>query len=107
MRLLVRLRHDADIRELPELAGMGEPLLRPRLAKDLESLEEALAALAVGNIEPLVVTGQAATTDTELESALAEMIDRRDVFGESQGMAQGQHLDGDADLHLPRGHRER
>jgi hypothetical protein len=58
-------------------------------------------------VEPLVVTGQAAATDAELEPSLAEMVDRRHVFGQPQGMAQGQNLDGDADLHLPRGHGER
>src|SRR5260370_13782815 len=60
MRPLMRLGHDADVVELEVLALVGEALLRPRRLQDLERLEEPLTALAVGNVEALVVTGEPA-----------------------------------------------
>jgi hypothetical protein len=35
------------------------------------------------------------------------MVDRRDVLGQTQGMAQGQDLDGDADPDAPGTGRQR
>ena len=67
---------------------MREPLLRPRLAENLERLDEAVAALAVGNVEALVVARQPAPADAELEAPLGDVIHGRDVLGQSQGVAE-------------------
>jgi hypothetical protein len=44
------------------------------------------------------VTGQAAPSDAELETASRQVIDRGHVFREPERMAEREHLHGDADL---------
>jgi alkanesulfonate monooxygenase SsuD/methylene tetrahydromethanopterin reductase-like flavin-dependent oxidoreductase (luciferase family) len=53
------------------------------------------------------LTGQPAAAHAEIEPTLGELIDRRRVLGQPERVAQRQHLYGGADLHPPRGHRER
>src|SRR5881296_3642223 len=60
MRLLEGLWHHAHVAEVEVLSRVGEAVLRPGLDQDLEGLEKALATLAVGNVETLVVPRQAA-----------------------------------------------
>src|SRR5262245_35902213 len=107
MGLLVRLRHDADIAELEVRPVVREALLRPRLSEDVERLEKTGTALAVLDIEPLVVTREPAAADAELKPPLREMVDGRDVLGETQGMTERQNLNRDADLDPARAGGER
>jgi hypothetical protein len=86
---------------------MRKPVLRPGFGKDVQGLEKAVAALAVRDVEALVVSGQAAPAHAEFKSSLGEMVDRRDVLGQTQGMAQGQDMDGDADPDAPGTGRQR
>jgi hypothetical protein len=51
-------------------------------------------ALGVGHPVDVVRPHDAAAPDAELEAALADVIDRRDLFGDAQGMVQGQDLHG-------------
>src|SRR5262245_33855810 len=107
MGLLVRLRHDADIAELEVRPVVREALLRPRLSEDVERLEKTGTALAVLDIDPLVVTREPAAADAALKPPLREMVDGRDVLGETQGMTERQDLNGDADLDPARAGGER
>src|SRR5262245_55198670 len=100
VRLLVRLGDGAHVAELEVLALVREPLLGPRLQEDLERLVESLLALFVGDVEPGVVPGEAASPHAEIDAALADVIERRDVLGQAQGMDEGQHLDCEPDLHV-------
>jgi hypothetical protein len=104
MGLLIRLGHDADVLELEVLALMREALL---LGEDLERLEESVPALAVRDVETLIVPGKSAPAHAELEPPLGEMVDRRDVLGQAQRVAQREHLDRDADLDAPGARRQR
>src|SRR5262249_58891625 len=80
------------------LPVVREPLLRPRLAENLERLDEAVAALAVGDVEALVMARQPAPADAELEPPLGDVVDGRHVFRQAQGVAERQDLDSDPDL---------
>src|SRR5437667_2201875 len=55
----------------------------------------------------LIVPGKSASPNAEFEPALGDMVDRRDVLGQAQGVAQGKDLDGDPDLDAPRTGRQR
>src|SRR5262249_13311336 len=79
-----------------------EPLLRPGLPENLERLDEAVAALAVGYVEALVVARQSAPADAELEAALGDVVDSGDVLSQTEGRAERQDLDGNPDLDAPR-----
>ena len=50
----------------------------------------------------LVGARKAAAADTEDEAPAADVVERRDLLGQSQRVAQRQHLDGNADLQAPR-----
>ena len=102
MRRLVRLGRHADVAELEVRALVREALLRPRLHEDVEGLEEPRAALGVRDVEAVVVGGEPAAAHAEVEPPAAQLIDRGDVLGEVQRVAERQHLDGDPDLHPPR-----
>ena len=98
-RLLVRLRGHRDVVEAVILALVRKPVLGPGLFQDFERLGEAVAAFAVRHAIGLVGAREAAATDAEDQPAVADLIDRRDLLGEAQRMAQRQHLDRGADLH--------
>ena len=68
--------------------------------------EEAVAALAVGNIEALVVAGQAASPRRQLQAPFGNMVDGRDVLGQPERVTQRQDLDGDPDLDALRARRQ-
>ena len=80
---------------------MAERFALPRLEDDLERLEEARLALVVGDAERVVAARAAATADAEVEAPLAQVVERRDLAGEAQGMIQGQELHGRAHAHAP------
>jgi len=99
MRRLVRARRHHDVLEPVELALEAERLTLPRLADDLEGLDEARLALGVWDAERVVGARGAAAPDAEVEAALAEVVDGRDVLGDPQGVAQRQDLNGRAHAH--------
>ena len=66
---------------------MRHVLLGPQCADDCQILIEALAALAVGDPVGLVGAWKAAAADAEDQPAMADLIDRRGLFGEPQRMA--------------------
>src|SRR5919109_3345260 len=75
---------------------MGKWLLRPGLEDDLERFLEAFPTLAVGHAIPLVGSGEAAASNAEIQASLADLIDRGGFFGDTDRVAQRQHIDGDA-----------
>jgi hypothetical protein len=54
---------------------------------------ETLPALFVVDAHGIIGAHVTAAPDTELEATLADLIHRRCLFGNAQGMDQGQYLD--------------
>ena len=102
VRQLVRPRSHHGVRDPVEPALIGEGLALPRFAEDRQRLLEARLALPVRDAERVVGRRGAATADAEVEAALAEMVDGRDLLGDAQGMDQRQHRHGHADAHARR-----
>src|SRR5207237_8926291 len=94
VRHLVRTRRDGRVVDPIELALVAERLALPSLADDLQRLAESRLALAVGHAIDVVRANDAAAADAELEAALADVIDGRDLLGDAQGMVQRKDLDG-------------
>src|SRR5438105_4211360 len=97
MRLLQRRRRDHRIAHGEELALVVEALALPRLTHDGQRLFEARLTLAVRDAEAVVRARAAAAADAEVEAALAQLIDRGDFFGDTEGMRERQHDHGHAD----------
>ena len=98
---------DISISKIRYLEDQG--LLAPRRTQggyrlfsedDLERLEEASLALLVRDAEGVVAPRAAAPADAEIEAPLAQVIERRDLAGDAQGMVQGQELHGRAHAHV-------
>src|SRR5205807_4313953 len=87
-----------DVVIFVELAVEREPAVRPRALEHFQYLGEALAALGVWDAVGLVGAGKAAAADAENQPPLADVVERRDLLGKPQRMAQGQHLHGNADV---------
>src|SRR6516164_8446971 len=98
-RLLIRLRGEPDVVEAVVLAVIGEGRLGPRPLEDFESFGKALAALAVRDAVGLVGAREAAAPDSEYQAALADLVDRRGLFGQPQRMAEWQYLNAGPHLH--------
>ena len=108
-RLLIGPRRRLHIVEAVILALVGKRLLGPCLLEDFERLGEALAAFAIGHAIGFVSAREAAAPDPEDEPATADLVDRRDLFGQPQRVTQRQYLHRGADLHAlcARGDRAR
>src|SRR5215510_7376235 len=72
-------------------------MLRPGLQDHRERLLEPLAALVVSNAVAGVGARETAPTDPEVETALADLVDGRGLFGGANGVAERQHADAGAD----------
>ena len=101
MRDLVRHRRHRHVLEPVEGARVAEWPALPCLADDLEGLEEAGLALAVRDPQHVVGARGPAAPDPELEAPLAELVHRRRLFGDAQGVAERKDLHGDAHAHAP------
>src|SRR6266849_4500364 len=97
--LLIGFRRQLDVVEAVILAFVRKAVPGPRLLQDFERLGKALAALAIGHAIGLVGARKSAPPDPEDEPAMADLIDRRGLFGEPQRVAQRQDLNRGADLH--------
>jgi hypothetical protein len=98
MGFLVGLGDDVDVLVGEIAALVREAVLRPRLQDDLQLLEHAVAALAVRHAEALVGGGKPAASDAELEATVADVVHGGRLLGRAQGVGQGQHMHGRADL---------
>src|SRR5439155_25850215 len=83
----------------------GTPYLPPLAHVSHQHLYDHLSHAEL-DAEPVVGARAAATADTQVETALAQVIDRRDLFGDPQRMRERQDDDGHADPHArgARGH---
>src|SRR5712692_9089864 len=101
VRHLIRRRGHRDVLEAVELAVVAEGLALPGQADDLERLEEARLALAVRHAEQIVGAGRAAAADPEVEAPLAELIHGGRFLGDTQRVAEREHLHRDAHADAP------
>ena len=91
MGFLVRLGYQAHIPEGIVLALVGEALLGPRQLHHVKEFPKAFPALGVGNVIPLVRPGKATTADAQVQAALADVVQGRDLLRHAHGMAERQH----------------
>src|SRR6185295_14404319 len=101
VRHLIRSRGDGDVLDTVELAVIAERLALPGETDDLERLEEARLAFAVGHPEEVVGTRGAAAADPEVEAPLAELIHGGRFLVDAQRVAEWKHLDRDAYAEAP------
>ena len=101
VRLLVRLGHELHVAEPVVLALVREALLGPGLENDLQRLEKERPALRVVDVVPLVGFQERAAADAEDQTALAEVVDDRRLFGHAQGVGERQDLHRQADPDAP------
>ena len=80
MRLGVGLGQHLDLGKAPELALVGEPLLGPRAAQDVERLREALLGLVHGHVEALELGRLVAAPDPDIDAAAGDVIERGPVL---------------------------
>ena len=99
VRLLVGLGHYSHILEGEVCAGVGKLLLPPGLGDNVQRFEKAAATLVVGYIVPLVVSSQATAPDTKVKAPLADVVNRRGLLSEAQGIRQRQNLHRQADTY--------
>src|SRR5262245_24029350 len=97
-RLLIRLGDGRRIIEAVVFALVGEGRLGPRPLDDLERLEKPLAAFRIRHAVGGVGSRVATPPDPKKQSALADLIDRGGLLGETQRVAERQDLDAGADL---------
>src|SRR5207249_4478349 len=107
MRLLVRARDDGQSVSREVLPGVREAFLGPGLQDEVERLLKSLAALVVAHAVARVGARKATAPDTEVETALADLIDGGGLFGGANGMAEGEHADAGADPHAARARGDR
>src|SRR5262249_54502005 len=100
-------RRDGRILEPPVLPLVAEGLALPRLEDDLERLVETRLALRERNAVHVVDAREPAAADPEIEAPGADVIDRRGLLGDAQGIVQRQDLDGHADAQPPGARRDR
>ena len=100
MRLLHRLGQQLDrLRDGPELALVGDLLLRPGLQDDVEALGQHLAALVHRHAEADELVRLVGAPHAEVEPAVREDVDEGKVGRGAQGMIEGDraHRHADAD----------
>src|SRR4029453_11791270 len=83
--------YQAYIPEGIVLALVGEALLGPRQPHHVKEFSKAFSALGVGDVIPLVRPGKATTADTEIQAALADVVQGRYFLGHAYRMAERQH----------------
>ncbi len=102
VRLLARFWHQCHLVVGEIFSPEREALLGPGPFDDLQRLGETLATFLIGNAVGLIGAGKPATSDTEDEPSVADLVDGGGFLGEPQRMAERQHLDCGADLHPAR-----
>ena len=99
MGLLVGLGPDRQVVALVMVALEGELFGGPGLEDDFQVLLEPAPALGVGRQEGVVMLGEGAPSDAEVEPSLADVVQSGDFLGDADGVAQRQqqHAQPDAD----------
>ena len=104
VRLLQRLGNDPDLRDREVTALERKPFGGPRPDQDREGLVEALPALDLGDAVALELDRAVAAADADVETAAAEDVDHRQLFGQPDRIVEGQDGGGQADPHALRAH---
>ena len=109
VRPLVDPRPQRGQAHLEELALVRERRLGPRARQDLERLGAALAAVVAAEAvaHELVLVVQAAAAHADVEPAVAQVVEQRQLHREPDRMAERQLDDGKADAHPARARGER
>src|SRR5882724_1630815 len=107
MRRLERAGRDRRVLKPVELAVVAERLAFPGLPDDLERLAEPRLTLPVCDAVAIVRARDAAAADPELEPALADVIQRRDLLGDAQRVVEREHGDGRSHPEAPGPGRDR
>src|SRR5580692_4355219 len=100
MRLLVRLRPDADVFVIVVFARKRKGLLGPGAPDYLEHFGKAFGALAVGDPVSFIGPREAAAPDAEEQPAMADVVNRRGLFRQSERLTERQNLDAETNLDL-------
>src|ERR1700722_2906163 len=90
MGLLDRLGYDGYPFDIVEAPMVRNAIGGPGLQDHLQALDETIAVLGDRNAEALEVAGNRAPADTELDAAVADHVERRDLLGDAQRMRQWQ-----------------
>src|SRR5206468_9813888 len=89
VRLLDRLRQDADVAYGVELPLERHALLDPRAADDLHALVEPLARPLHRDAEAAELVGLVAAPEAELEPPAREDVDHRPFLGDPERVREG------------------
>src|SRR5439155_12436920 len=89
---LIRARRDCRVLEAVILTSVAELLALPGLQDDLQGFAKARLTFFIGNPVHVVGTRGSAPTDPEIEATLADVIYRRNLFGDAQRVVQGEEL---------------
>src|SRR5215469_13387014 len=82
--LLVGLWRHLDVVKAVVFSIIRQRWFGPRALQDLQRLSKAFAALPVGHAIGFISARKAAASDPEDQPALADLVDRRCLFGEPQ-----------------------
>src|SRR5688572_6637797 len=91
VRLLQRLREDRGLRNLENLALVGERLAFERLHQDVDRLVPALSARIELETEALELVALVAAAEPDVDASAGEQVERRDLLGDDQGMMYREH----------------
>jgi hypothetical protein len=97
MRLPDRLGGDGDASDTEGTGVAGDPIAGPGLPDDLEPLNNAIAILGNRITEGAKVVRHGVAADTELDAAVADDLEGRDLLGDSHRMRQRQQYYRDAE----------
>ena len=106
MRFLCRLRFHRDIGEIPEIAADSRFGLSPQRLHYLHSFDEPAPALFARHSENLVRRRRTANTDSDDQTAPAQLIDRCQGLRQLHRIADNRQQHGSAEAYARRQRRD-
>ena len=88
MRLLVWFGDHTHVAERVVLSGIGKAFLGEGEPHDLQELLKPISALGVGDIVAIVGAREAAAADAQINAALADVVQRGDLFSHAHRVSQ-------------------
>jgi hypothetical protein len=85
---LHRLRNDRDVLDVVKLALVGEIVFLPGALDDLATLNLAVLAFGIGDVQRLLGLHDAAAPDAEDQSALGDVVQGRGFLGDAKRVRQ-------------------
>ena len=98
MRVLERVRDDHHFRKAIKLTLVRQALLTPGFERDVHPLEETLTRLCHIHPVRIKLLLLIPTADADLQTALAENVQRRQILGQAQRMVPGHDRTGHSDF---------